>query len=35
MDHHKLYMAGKRIFGALKWYLICENRILIEATGAI
>ena len=35
MDFHKLYMVGKRRFSALKCILVCENRLRIEATGAI
>ena len=30
MDSHKLYMVEKRKFAALKWYLVCENRLRIE-----
>ena len=32
-NHHDLYMNGKRKFSALKWYLICENQLRIEAVG--
>ena len=34
MDPHKLYMVRKRRFSALKWYLVCENWLRIEDTGA-
>ena len=30
-----LYMVGKRRFAALKWILVCENRLRIDATGVI
>ena len=29
------YIVGKRRFSASKWYLVCENQLGIEATGAI
>ena len=32
--NHDLYMVGKRRFSALKWYLVCENQLRIEAVGA-
>ena len=32
--NHNFYMVGKRRFSALKWHLVCENRIRIEAVGA-
>ena len=35
MDPHKLYMVGKRRFSALKCILVCQNLLIIEATGAI
>ena len=35
MDPHKLYMVGQRKFSALKCILVFENRLRIEATGAI
>ena len=34
VNHHDLYMVGKRRFSALKWYLVCGNRLRIEAVGA-
>ena len=34
MDSHK-NMVRKRRFSALKWYIVCENWLRIEATGAI
>ena len=34
-SHHDLYMVGKRRLSALKWYLVCENWLRIEVTGAI
>ena len=27
-------MVGKRRFSALKWHLVCENQLRIEAVGA-
>ena len=33
-NHHDLYMAGKRRFSALKWHLVSENWLRIEAVGA-
>ena len=33
-NHNDLYMVGKGRFSALKWYLVCENRLRIEAVGA-
>ena len=32
-NHHDLYMVGKRRFSALKWHLVCENQLRIEAVG--
>ena len=32
MDADKLYMVGKRGFGALKQYLVCENWLWNEFT---
>ena len=34
VNHHDLYMVGKRRFSALKWYLVYENWLRIEAMGA-
>ena len=35
MDPYKLYMVKKRRFSALKWILICQNQLRIEAAGVI
>ena len=35
VNHHGSYIVGKRRFSALKWYLVCENQLRIEAVGAI
>ena len=34
VNHHDLYMVGKKRFSALKWHLVCEDWLRIEATGA-
>ena len=35
MIHTMSYMVGKRRLQAFKWYIVCENWLRIEATGAI
>ena len=32
--NYDLYIVGKRRFSALKWHLVCENQLRIEAVGA-
>ena len=34
-NHHDLWIVGKRIFSALRWYFVRENRLIIEVTAAV